>query len=266
MKSFVVAAWDAPATSKPPRRPANGRRLNLKSTRAADASNDDRRHAAVPSSIIVIDERVLYRDCFARCLAAACRNHVVISFPSVRAWQNGKDAYPAAAVVVLCAQGRRWSGPELAQDVASLTGDESGSPVVVVADGDDMDHVLDVISRGVRGYIPTSLPLDVAVEAVRLVQAGGTFIPASTLTSGRGFADSAKASGAHEAGAFTARQILVVQALHSGKANKQIAHDLNMRESTVKAHIRNIMRKLKAKNRTEVAVLTRDLVEHSKAW
>jgi DNA-binding NarL/FixJ family response regulator len=58
---------------------------------------------------------------------------------------------------------------------------------------------------------------------------------------------------------FTARQAAVLRALRQGKANKQIAYDLNMREGTVKVHIRNIMRKLKAKNRTEVAILANGL-------
>ena len=46
----------------------------------------------------------------------------------------------------------------------------------------------------------------------------------------------------------------MLQALKQGKANKLIAHELNMREGTVKVHVRNIMRKLHAKNRTEVAI------------
>ena len=54
---------------------------------------------------------------------------------------------------------------------------------------------------------------------------------------------------------FTHRQAAVIDALCSGKANKIIAHELSMQESTVKVHVRNIMRKLKAKNRTEVAVM-----------
>jgi len=54
-------------------------------------------------------------------------------------------------------------------------------------------------------------------------------------------------------GMFTARQMAVVDALRRGKANKIIAYELEMRESTVKVHVRNIMKKLKATNRTEVA-------------
>ena len=44
-------------------------------------------------------------------------------------------------------------------------------------------------------------------------------------------------------------------------ANKLIAYELNMCESTVKVHVRNIMKKLQATNRTQVAYLTRGLFE-----
>jgi len=54
-------------------------------------------------------------------------------------------------------------------------------------------------------------------------------------------------------GMFTTRQAAVIEALKRGKANKIIAYELEMRESTVKVHVRNIMKKLKATNRTEVA-------------
>ena len=43
-----------------------------------------------------------------------------------------------------------------------------------------------------------------------------------------------------------------MEALKCGKPNKIIAYELNMQESTVKVHVRNVMRKLKARNRTEV--------------
>jgi DNA-binding NarL/FixJ family response regulator len=57
----------------------------------------------------------------------------------------------------------------------------------------------------------------------------------------------------HQAGFLTARQTSVANALRQGKANKIIAYELNMCESTVKVHIRSIMKKLHATNRTEVA-------------
>jgi DNA-binding NarL/FixJ family response regulator len=56
----------------------------------------------------------------------------------------------------------------------------------------------------------------------------------------------------------TGRQTAVLGALCKGKPNKIIAYELGMCESTVKVHVRNIMKKLRAKTRTEIAYLARE--------
>jgi DNA-binding NarL/FixJ family response regulator len=58
---------------------------------------------------------------------------------------------------------------------------------------------------------------------------------------------------------LTAREAEVLAALQKGYPNKWIAHHLNLSENTVKAHIRKIMRKLHATNRTEAVVLSQQL-------
>jgi DNA-binding NarL/FixJ family response regulator len=57
----------------------------------------------------------------------------------------------------------------------------------------------------------------------------------------------------------------VLQRLWQGKQNKMIAYDLDMCESTVKVHIRHIMKKLNAHNRTQVVLLTHSLNENGNA-
>ena len=131
------------------------------------------------------------------------------------------------------------------------------TPVVIVSDIDDVNYVVRALKGGARGYIPTSLSLNVAVEAVRLVEAGGTFVPVSSLAMDRNKQQSIARTGDR----LTERQMMVVEALCQGMANKQIAYELGMSEHTVKVHLRHIMRKLRARNRTEVAVLTKDFFE-----
>jgi DNA-binding NarL/FixJ family response regulator len=91
----------------------------------------------------------------------------------------------------------------------------------------------------------------IAVEAVRFVLAGGTYVPVDCLDCPRVAATPPAAPGA-----VTNRELAVVRAIQQGKSNKIIAYDLNLCESTVKVHVRNIMKKLKAKNRTDVAMLS----------
>src|SRR5215831_1269990 len=134
-------------------------------------------------------------------------------------------------------------------------------PTILLSDVEDPDQIVEALDRGARGYIPTSEPFEVVVEAMRLVRAGGVFVPASSLIAARRSSDCSRPLAPGGTRMFTARQAAVVEALRRGKANKVIAYELNMRESTVKVHVRNIMKKLKARSRTEVAFMTNELMQ-----
>jgi DNA-binding NarL/FixJ family response regulator len=136
--------------------------------------------------------------------------------------------------------------------------------LVVFSDVDDADEIAQAFKLGVRGYIPMSVPIKQAAEAIRLIGAGGSFVPPSVLALSRQVAQ-AQPSEMTYAGAcaatFTPRQMEVLQRLWQGKQNKVIAYDLNMCESTVKVHIRHIMKKLHARNRTQIVLLTRTALQ-----
>jgi DNA-binding NarL/FixJ family response regulator len=82
--------------------------------------------------------------------------------------------------------------------------------------------------------------------------AGGIFAPLDLLlTNSTDRVTTMPVAGRN--GRLTSRQMAVLSHLQQGKANKIIAHELSMSESTVKVHVRNIMRKMGATNRTEAA-------------
>ena len=98
------------------------------------------------------------------------------------------------------------------------------------------------------------------VVRLGLVKAGGVYVPASSVVAAQRSTEVSASARTFCNGIFTARQAAVVEALRRGKANKIIAYELKMRESTVKVHVRAIMKKLKAKNRTEVAFLANGII------
>jgi DNA-binding NarL/FixJ family response regulator len=205
------------------------------------------------SNVVVIEKRALVRECLARCLKHVS-GHNVISFPTVENWLQVSDSIPVS-LVVLCTAGKPRD-PDTQREISLLSQSPNRPPTILLSDVEDPDQIVDALDKGARGYIPTSVSLEVAIEAMRLVRAGGMFVPASSLIAARRSANSPAAAKQPGRGLFTARQAAVVEALRRGKANKIIAYELNMRESTVKVHVRNIMKKLRAKNRTEVAFMT----------
>jgi DNA-binding NarL/FixJ family response regulator len=129
-------------------------------------------------------------------------------------------------------------------------------PIVIFSDFADCALVSRALSHGVRGYLSSSMSLTEIACALRFVLEGGTFVPPSVLdgmiTDGPAFS---KSNGEGEQ--FSPRQLQVLELLHHGKQNKIIAYELGMAESTVKVHIRMILKKLNARNRTEIVMKTR---------
>lgn len=203
------------------------------------------------SCLALLDERVLDRQCLAQCLTAYGVGKEILSFGSIEEWRNQENALSASAIL-LNVGSRKVTDAKTGGEIADLVNEAHPIPVVILADTDDLEQILKALNYGAKAYIPSSIRFEICVEAVNLVLAGGTFVPASSVFALHKAIDTGVDSTRAMASVFTERQEEVVQALRRGKANKIIAHELNLRESTVKVHIRNIMKKLKATNRTEV--------------
>lgn len=211
--------------------------------------------------IAVIDYRKLELECLIRGFRSRNTNLEAFAFSSIESWKNATEIHDQVSAILFNIGWRNAADPDVMSAVKSLTSDFGETPTIVIGDVEDMAHVMKILEYGARGYIPTSVGLDVAIEAVRLARAGGVFVPVSSLASFQQHLSGEKPSqNSVMNGLFTARQAAVADALRRGKANKIIAYELNLCESTVKVHIRNIMKKLKAKNRTEVAYKINDMM------
>jgi two-component system nitrate/nitrite response regulator NarL len=130
------------------------------------------------------------------------------------------------------------------------------TPLVVVAENANPQRARQILSAGARGFLPASLSLKVLMGAVDLVLAGDVYVPS--------LLDSAPQShgawnGEDRPGEpwseLTRRQRDVLALISHGKSNKLIADALTMSESTVKAHVKQIIKRLRVCNRTQAALL-----------
>ena len=212
--------------------------------------------------VLYIDPRAMTRDCVGGWLRANIRGCDVCIL-------SDADEIEAASMherpqaVVLNAGAERVASAALAGRLAGIRELLPEVPVALLSDCEDAESIREAFKLGVRGFIPTSLASLVAAEAVRLVCVGGAFAPADALLSPHDHPQ--PSAGPSPIDGFTQRQSQILDCLQRGMANKLIAYELNMCESTVKVHIRNIMKKLNATNRTQVAYMTRNLFEGAAA-
>jgi DNA-binding NarL/FixJ family response regulator len=149
-------------------------------------------------------------------------------------------------------------------------------PVIVLSGYEDPAIMRSALERGVLGFIPKAYSPEVMLSAVRLVLAGGVYVPPMMLTAlppgivagvapaQNGDARAAGASAAtleHLRSVLTERQVEVLQLLSQGKPNKLIGRSLGISEGTVKIHLAAIFRALNVRNRTEAVVAAQALTE-----
>lgn len=115
-------------------------------------------------------------------------------------------------------------------------------------------QVLRALKAGARGYLLKGLLRKELLETVRAVHAGRKCIPPEIA-----------AQIAEHAGdeALSVREIEVLRLIAGGNANKQIADQLSITEETVKGHVKNILAKLSANDRTHAVTiaLKRGIIE-----
>lgn len=210
-----------------------------------------------PLTIAVIDDRPLIRDCFGRGLRAVDESLDLHYFSDLKSFAAARSSVGRINIVLICATWSKAKSDLYMSQIAQIRTDLPETDTIILSEIEDVSDVLRAFEVGVRGYIPPTVSLEVAVSAMRLVAAGGVYVPASILSRCEQLIRQAPATSPNDdsVSLFTSRQMLVIDALRKGKANKIIAYDLNMCESTVKVHVRNIMKRLKARNRTEVVYL-----------
>lgn len=107
-------------------------------------------------------------------------------------------------------------------------------------------QALGALKAGAMGYLLKSSLGAELLDAIRAVAIGKRFIPAEVATElGRHAADEA----------LTAREIEVLRCAAVGHSNKEIARELKISEATVKAHIRSLLPKLAASDRTHAVTI-----------
>jgi DNA-binding NarL/FixJ family response regulator len=214
------------------------------------------------TAVALIDCLRFSRDCLTQALRTLHPELCIVPYGSVA------DCVAAAngglQLILYYSHNESSSEMLVLQHVRELRQAFDNTPIVVLSDARTAlqpRNIKNTLNSGAQGFIPTSITeMSAAVAAIRFVKDGGTFAPLDLLLTQRATSTPA-APESPATKHLTPRQMTVLSHLRQGKANKIIAYELGMTESTVKVHIRNIMRKMGATNRTQAVYKSQQVQE-----
>jgi two-component system nitrate/nitrite response regulator NarL len=203
-----------------------------------------RRHLAI------VDQSPLRRECLKLALAQQPRRWHVTDFSDAA---ELAQLIPRGAGFEVILLGASTCAHIHLADLALLTAAAPETPILVAAECDDAEGARAILRAGARGFLPTSLGLKVLMGALERMRTGGTYVPLVLSEPNLpGMVERERPTPWPE---LTRRQRDVLSLISEGKSNKLIGDALHMTESTVKAHVKQIIKRLHVANRTQAALL-----------
>ena len=131
------------------------------------------------------------------------------------------------------------------------------APIVIVSSMADNRVISSVIHAGAAGFVPKHSQRDVFRTAFETLRAGQVFVPPGYVLLDIDD-EKPRDDAVSRLASLTNQQARILQLICEGKLNKQIAFDLSIAETTVKAHVTAIMRKLGVQSRTQAVLIAKE--------
>ena len=199
--------------------------------------------------VLVIDDHVLIREALRGVLKEVKDDVTIVEASDCRQAMRLIDEHPDLGLILLDLNLPDRNGLAV---LADLRERHPGISTVVLSAFNDRDNVAKALDAGALGFIPKSASREVMLGALRLILAGGIYIPPDILGP-RETAMQGRALSPRDLG-LTDRQLEVLSLMMQGKSNKAIGRALDLAEPTVKSHVTAILKALKATNRTEAVI------------
>jgi DNA-binding NarL/FixJ family response regulator len=225
------------------------------------------RWGARTARVVLIESRKMFRECLAHALMT------FLPHVTIESVDCADEVVPGPAELLLIGRDplSECEPAQLRDTFQILRRLGDGSPIGAYLHTHNAGVASLLVTLGVAGIVMPDASVEVVIASIRLMAAGGTYLPPgpmdyweendflapATDLSALGVAPEAIAPPDElplPQRSLTARERDVFKSLRAGRANKNIAFDLQISESTVKVHLRSIMKKLHATNRTQAAM------------
>jgi DNA-binding NarL/FixJ family response regulator len=221
---------------------------------SGDPPIESRIRAKVPLAMI-IDDHPLFCEALSMTLRSALDVEQVVTAASLAEGLERLHRKPAPDVILLDLKLPDVDGID---GLIRLKRAAAGVPVIVVSSMADDRMITSVVRAGAAGFIPKHSQRSVFVQAFDRIWAGGVFTPEGYVPPGSGRPAVDQEDAVERLSALTQQQARILELVCEGKLNKQIAYELDIAETTVKAHLTAILRKLNVQSRTQAVLIAQN--------
>lgn len=202
-------------------------------------------------NFLIVDDHPLFIEALQRAIKSAMPQAVTVeasSIESAKVELQGKTRFDLVLLDLSMPGTRGFDG------LLELRGLYPKMPIVVVSALEDPRIIQEVMSYGAAGFIAKSVGREELAEALQQAMEGSVVLPKGYSPVETSKTGAVKNDIAHRLQTLTPKQLSVLKMLRQGLLNKQIAHELKIEETTVKAHVSEILRKLNVSSRTQAVI------------
>lgn len=196
---------------------------------------------------VVVDDHPLYRDAVMHVIEDTFLDKTISECASLFELETLLSSLAKPDLILLDLNMPGVQGLSGLQQVRKTAPD---IPVAIISAEENRQIILQALALGAVGFISKSLPKIQMGQALEQIIAGDIVLPSDLM---RAPTTPLIPTGKTSIESLTHKQLLVLELLAAGHANKRIAIELNLSESTVKTHVSDILRKLGVSNRVQAA-------------
>lgn len=208
--------------------------------------------------ILVADDHPLFREALSAALEPHFQDAEILQADSL---DSTMQVLESNAQIDLLLLDLNMPGGEYFNGLITVKDSFPALPVAVISANESIEVVAQVMGLGAEGFIPKSSPTAEIASAIVTIKGGENWVPEAMKPELENV-DEELTQLLKRFRELTPKQIQVLSFLRAGLMNKQIAHEMNVTEATIKAHISAILRKLEINTRTQ-AVLLMDKLQFS---
>lgn len=213
--------------------------------------------------ILIADDHPLFREAISSVLASGVDGSEVLQTDDLESALQVTQENDDIDLILL---DLNMPGMNGLNGLMTLRNEVPTIPVVIVSAEEDKQIVLQAITYGAVGFITKSSPRAEMTQAIQQILNGNVYLPSDIIRTGKESRNNTRRTSHDDnpvspemLNSLTRRQLLVLERMSRGESNKQIAYNLNIAETTVKAHVSAILRKLGVNNRVQAILSAGDV-------